>query len=95
MKQENPRGVCVLKRLLCLIVMLAMLVSLTACLRLSDLEGLLESSSSSSTKKPSNTMTTVGIQKNETLDLEYELTQEHVDSFYEILEDLEAGFNAI
>ena len=90
MKKENHRCVSILRRVLCVIVMLAMLVSLTACLRLSDLEGLFESSSSSSNKKPSNTTGTVGIQKNETLDLEYALTQADVDAFYDLLEELEA-----
>lgn len=84
------------RSLLCLVVMLAMVLSITGCFGNSDASTNAQSNSTTSsstasqtTQSTSATSSTVN-KNNPTLELEYVLTQEDVDEFYRLLDEMEA-----
>ena len=96
MKKNQNRGNRFWQKLGCLLIILGMLLCLVACNLASELEGLgILDTTASTTKNPTKnttkgTTSTSGGEKNQILDLEYELTQAEVDAYYDLLEELEA-----
>ena len=96
MKKNQNRDNRFFHKLGCLLIILSMVLCLVACNLASELEGLgiLDTTASATKNSTKNTTkgttATSGGDKNQILDLEYELTQSEVDAFYDLLEELEA-----
>ena len=96
MKKNQNRGNRFFHKLGCLLIILSMVLCLVACNLASELEdlGILDTTASATKNSTKNTTkgttATSGGDKNQILDLEYELTQSEVDAFYDLLEELEA-----